>query len=379
MDGPAQLSRHRRSVSAPSLDSLAESALGLETTPCSVLQLRELDDEVAVSLRLTLEQTRSELAAAVEDGVLDSGTSGGRRYGSDSAAASDAEEGRRTRAGSPRRGSGGSEQHRGSSADPEATETGAELELGGLSAREREAALKRARNRDAARRSRERKAERIAGLRSEAERLGSTNFVLLKCVEEVASKALHARAEQHHLKLLLARLTEQKLSGARDAAVKPADGMASTPTAATQAAALERELLLLEAHSPAHLLPLPLWPEHAADDDEAAALIPLPARLMPTSAELRRELKEAVVGSGSQDCGTAAEHHLLHPSPVAGSRRPLTQRQQHAPQQHAPSMLQLKQGMLARTCSAPGGLMAGAAADVGVAEQSQPWFKGVVA
>jgi hypothetical protein len=50
-------------------------------------------------------------------------------------------------------------------------------------------------------RSRERKAERIAGLRSEAERLGSTNFVLLKCVEEVASKALHARAEQHQLKV----------------------------------------------------------------------------------------------------------------------------------------------------------------------------------
>lgn len=51
------------------------------------------------------------------------------------------------------------------------------------------------------RRSRERKAGRITGLQSEVERLRASNFVLLKCVEEVAHKALAARGEQRRLRV----------------------------------------------------------------------------------------------------------------------------------------------------------------------------------
>ncbi len=51
------------------------------------------------------------------------------------------------------------------------------------------------------RRSRERKAERISGLQGEVDRLRANNFVLLKCVEEVAHKALAARGEQRRLRV----------------------------------------------------------------------------------------------------------------------------------------------------------------------------------
>lgn len=82
--------RHRRSLSCPtSLESLCEHALSLETTPCSVLQLHALDDEVAAGLRRTLHETQQEILAAVEAGVLARGggaavAAGGRRTTSDS-------------------------------------------------------------------------------------------------------------------------------------------------------------------------------------------------------------------------------------------------------------------------------------------------------
>ncbi len=84
--------RHRRSLSCPtSLESLCEQALSLETTPCSVLQLDSLQDDVAVALRRTLYDTQREILRAVEAGVLSHGSgdaagtaSGGRRTTSDS-------------------------------------------------------------------------------------------------------------------------------------------------------------------------------------------------------------------------------------------------------------------------------------------------------
>lgn len=82
--------RHRRSLSCPtSLESLCEQALSLETTPCSVLQLNSLEDEVAVALRRTLHETQREILRSVEAGVLARGNgsgaaSGGRHTTSDS-------------------------------------------------------------------------------------------------------------------------------------------------------------------------------------------------------------------------------------------------------------------------------------------------------
>lgn len=90
--GGGRRRHYRRSLSCPtSLESLCEQALSLETTPCSVLQLNSLDDEVAVALRRTLHETQREILRAVEAGVLarrgggGGGTaSGGRRTTSDS-------------------------------------------------------------------------------------------------------------------------------------------------------------------------------------------------------------------------------------------------------------------------------------------------------
>lgn len=82
MDG--RLGSLRRSASAPdSLESLSETALGFETTPCSVLELRALEDEVSRALRGTLEETQRELLAAVEAGALRG--AGERAAGCDSA------------------------------------------------------------------------------------------------------------------------------------------------------------------------------------------------------------------------------------------------------------------------------------------------------
>lgn len=88
--GGGRRRHYRRSLSCPtSLESLCEQALSLETTPCSVLQLNSLDDEVAVALRRTLHETQREILRAVEAGVLARGggggtASGGRRTTSDS-------------------------------------------------------------------------------------------------------------------------------------------------------------------------------------------------------------------------------------------------------------------------------------------------------
>lgn len=164
MEAPYQ-SGLRRAASAPSLESLAQTALRLETTPCSVAELHALDDEVAHVLRRTLADTQRELLAAVEAGVLrgGSGGGGGRQYTSDSQEGGSEGEDGASGQGSGRRRSGGSERQRSSSADGGPSTAGGsgvaadveqelELELAGLSARDREAAIKRARNREAARR-----------------------------------------------------------------------------------------------------------------------------------------------------------------------------------------------------------------------------------
>nr|QLC27629.1 bZIP transcription factor 3 [Chlorella sp. HS2] len=319
-----------------------------------------------------------------------------------------------------------------------------ELELAGLPAREREAALKRFKNREAARRSRERKAERISGLQGEVDRLRANNFVLLKCVEEVAHKALAARGEQRRLRDKLAKLVEQPPAAARPGARRRpsppgvAAGEACTPPAATRAAALERQLLEMEAGpaSPTQLL-LPRWPQQASVAAAAPASVPLQAR--PTSAELRRELRRAVAGeqagsaSGSDTAAgrdaTAAVaaaatqvvasigpstgapagasawhssaanlHHLLQPSPVAASRSRRSQPQQLAsaplqgptppgaaaaawPSARAASRaLVLADGPgLLRTCSDPGDLAAAFSAlpagpQAGSVEPQPAWF-----
>jgi hypothetical protein len=50
-------------------------------------------------------------------------------------------------------------------------------------------------------RSRERKVERISSLQADVDRLRCNNFVLLKCVEEVATRALTARADRARLQV----------------------------------------------------------------------------------------------------------------------------------------------------------------------------------
>lgn len=161
-------------------------------------------------------------------------------------------------------------------------------------------------------------------------------------------------------------------AGAAQGSPLLADGGAGacTPPAAMRAAALERQLLEMEAGpaSPTQLL-LPPWPEQAGVEAPRASA-PLQPRL--TSAELRRELRRAVAGEqggpGAGSCvGTAAGgeaaaaaaaaaqtaapagavraslvggpawpssaadlHHLLHPSPMAASHTWRSQpRQQH--------------------------------------------------
>jgi hypothetical protein len=162
----------RRSVSAPSLDSLADSALSLEATPCSVLDHQSLaEDEVVVSLRQTLAATQRELLAAVEAGVLElagSGNSSGPSGGTHmrpctSANASEGEDELEAAQVANQWRSGGSDTRQPSSSVDGSGGSGGvsagtghslqlELELAGLSAREREAAIKRAKNREAARR-----------------------------------------------------------------------------------------------------------------------------------------------------------------------------------------------------------------------------------
>ncbi|PRW60569.1 Transcription factor AP-1 [Chlorella sorokiniana] len=406
--------RHRRSLSCPtSLESLCEQALSLETTPCSVLQLNSLEDDVAVALRRTLHETQREILRAVEAGVLSSGSgsgggggraaSGGRRTTSDSGgAASDVEE--RQRSGGAASGSAATDAHQ----QDECLLDEAELE--GLSAKERELAIKRARNREAARRSRERKVERIVGLQAEVDALRNNNFVLLKCIEEVAQKALAARAEQKQLRDKLSQVQSQA-AAPQPAAAVPASA-ACTPPAAQRAAALERDLRQMEAASPTRLL-LPHWPgsgDVAAPAASApAAMLYHPRPHLPTSAELRRQLQEAVAGglggslgggsggsSGHNSAGSSGEkkaadrEHHLHPSPqrVHGALlEPAAAAAilQQQVQPHA-ALLQLRQegqGLL-RSCSAPGGLLAGTAAGLSVVEGAGPpptidWFRGVAA
>lgn len=199
-----------------------------------------------------------------------------------------------------------------------------------------------------------------------------------------------------------------------------AGAFACTPPAAARAAALERQLLEMEAGpaSPTQLL-LPRWPEQAAGAAAAPASVPLQAR--PTSAELRRELRRAVAGeqegapsgsgmaAGAQAAAAAAAaepaawagasaippaggsawpssaanlHHLLHPSPVAASRSRRAQPQQlaqellqgpppagtvAAPACPAALLTSQAEGLaggpaLLRTCSDPGELAAAFAA-----------------
>lgn len=160
-----------------------------------------------------------------------------------------------------------------------------------------------------------------------------------------------------------------------------------------------------EAASPTHLL-LPHWPDGGGAAPAAAgAALHHPRPCLPTSAELRRQLQEAVAGdlgggggsagsSGNNSAGSSGEkraadrEHHLHPSPqrLHSSLGPgadeLVQPHLRA---HA-AVLQLRHegpGLL-RTCSAPGGLLAGAAAGVGMAEgggAAPPldWFRGVAA
>ncbi|KAL4443867.1 hypothetical protein ABPG75_011604 [Micractinium tetrahymenae] len=413
---------HRRCASAPSLsvEAVADAVLQLETTPCSVLELHSLDDDVSLSLKRTLQDAQRELLEAMQAGVLKGSGEGGAGPGwqgphSEDTGGGSGSSGRSQAPGcaqhpgchhQQQQAGGGSDAAQGGDTDAGLE---LELELSGLPAQEREAALKRFKNREAARRSRERKAERISGLQAEVDRLRANNFVLLKCVEEVAHKALAARGEQRRLRDKLAKLQAEQQQAAPAGTNPqpalapttlglplPADAGACTPPAATRAAALERQLLEMEAgpSSPTQLL-LPRWPQQAA----APASVPLQPR--PTSAELRRELRRAVVGEqGAAACGdgmaaggaavaaqavpahlagaatagapaagsawpsSAADlHHLLHPSPVAASRsrRPL-QPTQHEQQQGAPhllaSVLQPDPSTAAAAAACPAALLA---------------------
>ena len=235
----------------------------------------------------------------------------------------------------------------------------------------------------------------------------SNNFVLLKCIEEVAGKALAARAEHKQLRDKLARLGGAPAPAAALLAGAPSSA-ACTPSPARRAAALERELLRMEAESPTQLL-LPQWPDRI-DAAHAPAAPHLPRQPLPTSGELRRQLQEAVAGTGRAGSGNdsagssgekkaAADHfHHLHPSPGASQqqrgyvRAPLAPLEPGAaglPQQlRHQAVLAVKQGPgLLRTCSAPGGLLASAAAGISMAAplapgmpeapSAQPWYHGV--
>lgn len=170
----------------------------------------------------------------------------------------------------------------------------------------------------------------------------------------------------------------------------------------------------MEDASPTRLL-LPHWPgsgDAAAAAATAAAAAPAvalfhPRPHLPTSAELRRQLQEAVAGglsgggggsggsSGHNSAGSSGEkkaadrEHHLHPSPHRMHNALLEPAAaaglQQQVQPHA-AVLQLRQegqGLL-RSCSAPGGLLASTAAAVAMMDgASAPptidWFRGVVA
>lgn len=72
--------------------------------------------------------------------------------------------------------------------------------LSQLHPKEREIAIKRARNREAARRSRQRKNERINQLYKEIRSLQQENLVLLKSIENFTEKALSCMSQQAALK-----------------------------------------------------------------------------------------------------------------------------------------------------------------------------------
>ena len=164
-----------------------------------------------------------------------------------------------------------------------------------------------------------------------------------------------------------------------------------------------------EAASPTHLL-LPHWPGGGGGGGAppaATAALHQPRPHLPTSAELRRQLQDAVAGglgscgaggssgsSGNNSAGSSGEkkaadrEHHLHPSPqrLHSSMDPgLDAFVQPQLRPHA-AVLQLRHegpGLL-RSCSAPGGLLAGAAAGVGMAEGGAAappldWFRGVAA
>lgn len=194
-----------------SLESLTDQALALAGTPCSVLPADALaDDPTAASLRQTLEAAQREILAAVQAGVLDRGTpdagqvrgGGGCSWGATSTrpaitprhvpaalqrarcrphcfdhltpvwstpqavsgeqqhpqhpqqGVSDADAMARLQQAAPAPGRGSADRAAAAAAGPMPADDELldEAELAGLSAREREAAIKRAKNREAARR-----------------------------------------------------------------------------------------------------------------------------------------------------------------------------------------------------------------------------------
>ncbi|KAH7615664.1 hypothetical protein Ndes2526B_g09592 [Nannochloris sp. 'desiccata'] len=78
--------------------------------------------------------------------------------------------------------------------------------LAKMSTKEREAVIKRARNREAARRSRQRKNERINQLCKDIKTLQQENVVLLKCIEDFTKKAIDSKEHQLRMKEQLAAL-----------------------------------------------------------------------------------------------------------------------------------------------------------------------------
>eukprot|EP00890_Picochlorum_soloecismus_P005592 jgi/Picsp_1/6033/NSC_03387-R1_---NA--- len=75
-----------------------------------------------------------------------------------------------------------------------------ESELKHLSGKEREKALKRLRNREAARRSRQRKQAKMVNLQEAVDTLERENLLLIKCIENFGNKALEAKQMKDGLK-----------------------------------------------------------------------------------------------------------------------------------------------------------------------------------
>jgi hypothetical protein len=91
---------------------------------------------------------------------------------------------------------------------------------------------RRAKNREAARRSRQRKTERINALYKDIRALQQEGLVLLKCVESFAGKALAAAAEQEQLREQLRALGAPPQDAAPPApAAPPAAPLAPAPAA----------------------------------------------------------------------------------------------------------------------------------------------------